>query len=117
MKYKTIIYITIALLLSSCYKDNEEYLYGEIDCDTTAVSFNKDIFPIIQINCTVTGCHKAGGTAPGTFENYNQIKAKVDDGDFKNRVLISQDMPPGVPLTDCQISHITKWLDDGAPNN
>lgn len=117
MGYRLIIFVTIATMLSGCYKDNEQYLYGEVICDTTTVSFNKDIFPIIELNCTVTGCHTAGGTAPGTFENYNQVKAKVDDGQFKDRVLISQDMPPGVPLTDCQISHITKWLNDGAPNN
>ncbi len=105
------------MVLTSCYKDNEMSLYGEVDCDTTTVSFSNDIFPIIDMNCTVTGCHTAGGSAPGTFENYAQVKDKVDDGKFRNRVLISQDMPPGVPLTDCQILHITKWLNDGAPNN
>lgn len=117
MKNSIIVYLALVMALSSCYKDDVESLYGAVDCDTTMVSFKNDIMPIIDMNCTVTGCHNAGGSAPGTFENYNQIKAKVDDGKFRNRVLISQDMPPGEPLSDCQILHITKWLDDGAPNN
>lgn len=115
MKY--LIFLFLGFSLSGCYKDNEEYLYGDVTCDTTAVSFNDDIFPIIDMNCSVTGCHVAGGSAPGTFENYNQIKAKVDDGKFENRVIVQQDMPPGAPLSDCQILHITKWLNAGAPDN
>jgi len=117
MKYVIIVYIVIAIVLTGCYKDNEETLYGEVTCDTTSVSFSNDILPIIEMNCTVTGCHVAGGRAPGIYENYNQIKAKVDDGKFKDRVLVQQDMPPGTPLTECQILYITKWLNDGAPNN
>jgi len=116
---KNIILTTLGLIfmLSSCYKDNEEYLYGEVECDTTAVSFSEDIFPIIQNNCTVTGCHVAGGNAPGTFENFDQVKAKVDDGSFRDRVIVQGDMPPSGSLSDCQKNYITKWLDDGAPNN
>lgn len=108
--------LCVALIVSSCYKDNEEYLYGAVNCDTTAVSFSTDIFPIIQSSCSTVGCHVAGGSGSGTFENYDQVKAKVDDGKFKNRVIVLKDMPPS-PLTDCQILHITKWLNDGAPNN
>lgn len=117
MKYAIITFLIVGLGLSGCYKDNEEYLYGEVDCDTTSVSFTNDIFPITQMNCSVIGCHVAGGSAPGTFENYDQIKAVVDESKFKNRVVVLQDMPPSAPLTDCQILHITKWLNDGAPNN
>lgn len=105
------------IILTSCYKDNEEYLYGNVQCDTTDVSFANDILPIIEMNCSVVGCHVAGGSGTGTFENYDQIKAKVDDGSFRDRVIVQQDMPPGTPLSNCQIAHITKWLDSGAPNN
>lgn len=105
------------LALSSCYKDNEEELYGIVSCDTTTVSFSNDILPISQSSCAVVGCHVAGGGAPGILDSYEGIKAKVDEGKFKNRVVVLKDMPPSAPLTDCQILHITKWLNDGAPNN
>lgn len=108
---------SLALLTVSCYKDNEEYLYGTVVCDTTSVSYSTDIFPIVQNNCSIVGCHVGGGSGPGLFENYDQIKATVDNGKFKDRVIVQKNMPPAGPLSDCQIQHITKWLNDGAPNN
>jgi hypothetical protein len=117
MKYILIITAFFAITLSSCYKDNEEYLYGDVLCDTSAVSFSADILPIAQNSCSVIGCHVAGGSAPGILDSYAGIKAKVDEGKFKNRVIVLQDMPPSAPLDACQIQHITKWLNDGAPNN
>jgi hypothetical protein len=111
-----IIFGLIIVTLSSCYKDNEEYLYGELDCDTTNVSFSADILPIINASCATTGCHVAGGSGNGTFENYTQIKDKVDNGSMLERVVVLKDMPPS-PLTDCQILHFQQWLNEGAPNN
>lgn len=100
------------LMFSSCYYDNEEELYEYYNqsnpCDTAAVSFANDIMPMIQGNC-VTGCHVAGGTGNGIFENYAEVKAKVDNGSMQQRVVITQDMPPGTSLTDCQISQMEAW--------
>jgi hypothetical protein len=107
-------------LLSSCYYDNEEELYEyynqQNQCDTTAVSFVDDIMPMIQGNC-ITGCHVAGGTGNGIFENYAEVKAKVDNGSMMQRVVVAQDMPPGTTLTQCQISQMQAWILNGAPNN
>ncbi|MFC2176550.1 hypothetical protein ACFLR1_06245 [Bacteroidota bacterium] len=107
-------------LFSSCYYDNEEELY-EIynagnNCDTTGVSFSKDIMPMIQGNC-ITGCHTAGGSGSGIFENYNAVKAKVDNGSLNNRVVVMQNMPLGAKLTTCQIEQMQAWILKGAPNN
>lgn len=107
----------ITILTISCYKDKEDLLYGNSNCDTTTVSFATDILPIIQNSCATVGCHVMGGSGNGLFENYNQVKAKVDNGSFRQRVIVTKDMPPSSPLSDCQIQHITKWLDNGAPNN
>lgn len=107
-------------LLSSCYYDNEEELYEyynqQNQCDTTAVSFVDDIMPMIQGNC-ITGCHVAGGTGNGIFENYAEVKAKVDNGSMMQRVVVAQDMPPSSTLTPCQISQMQAWILNGAPNN
>jgi hypothetical protein len=109
------------LAAAGCYYDNEEELYqfyyDSNPCDTSAITFSGTVFPIIQGNCTTTGCHVAGGTGPGLMENYAQVKALVDNGKFEDRVLVRRDMPPSAPLTPCQIQHLTLWIDAGAPDN
>lgn len=104
-------------LLSACYKDKEDLLYGSDQCDANAVSFSTDIMPILRNSCATVGCHVQGGSGNGLFENYNQVKAKIDNGSFRQRLIVQKDMPPSVPLTDCQIKHIEQWIMDGALNN
>lgn len=105
---------------SGCYYDNEEELYehyyNQNKCDT-AVTFSNTILPIIKGNCAISGCHVAGGSGNGIFENYDNVKAKVDNGTLRNRVLVQKDMPPAQPLNDCQLQQIEIWLDEGAPDN
>jgi len=111
----------IVIATGSCYYDNEEELYEfyytSNPCDTTSITFSGTIFPIIQGNCATTGCHVAGGSGPGLLENYDQVKAIVDNGKLENRVLVLRNMPPSGPLTDCQLILIQRWLDNGAVNN
>lgn len=53
-------------LTSGCYYDNEEELYQNIEdttqCDTSEVTFQQTVDPIISTNCAVSGCH--AGTSP-----------------------------------------------------
>ena len=109
--------IGLCLLVTSCYYDKEDELYGTNNCDTSLVSFSNDILPIINNSCATVGCHVQGGGGVGIFENHTQIKSKVDDGSFNQRVVVQQDMPPSSPLSDCQIAHIQQWIIEGAPNN
>ena len=103
--------------LSSCYNDKEDLLYGNDDCNPVDVSFSKDIQPLINTTCNKSGCHVQGGTGNGIFDNYDPIKAKVDNGSFRQRVLVQKDMPPSTPLSNCQLKYIESWLNAGAPNN
>lgn len=112
-----ITFVLALVLLSACYYDNEEELYGNEPCDTTNVTYSGTIEPIIQSSCATPGCHVTGGSANGYFESYANVKAKVDNGSFENRVVVQRDMPPGAQLNDCQILVIQQWLADGAPNN
>lgn len=111
----------LAAIAAGCYYDNEEELYefyyAGNPCDTSMTSFSSIIFPIIQGNCSISGCHVAGGTGPGLFENYDQVKSFVDNGKLENRALVQRDMPPSGPLTNCQIALIQRWIDRGAPND
>lgn len=116
MKNK-IYFILLSLILTSCYNDNEQDIYGEVTCDTTDVTFSNSIQPIIDSSCATTGCHVSGGTGSGDFTSFNGIQSKINNGSFENRVLVQKDMPPGTPLSDCDLELIQAWLDAGALNN
>ena len=114
---KLIIILIVTFSLQSCYNDNEEDIYGPVLCDTSEVTFSADVNPIINSSCATTNCHASGGSGPGDFTQFDELKAKVDDGSFVNRVIEQQTMPPGTPLTDCELQTLQAWLDAGATNN
>ena len=113
--------LVVAGFIPGCYYDNEEELYelwyAQNVCDTLNVSYSQDIKPIIDGQCATTGCHIAGGTGNGIFDNYNGVKAKVDNGSMMQRVVVSRDMPPSTPLSDCNVQKFEAWINAGAPNN
>ena len=88
----------------------------------SAVTFNKDVLPILQKNCQ--GCHRPGEVAPMSLISYAEARpwAKA----IKNAV-VSQKMPPwfaeaGVGhfknerrLSEADIGTLTAWADNGAP--
>lgn len=112
---KAFVLILFISTIYSCYNDNEEELYGPVSCDVSAITYTADVSPIINAYCVA--CHTSGGTAPGDFTNFNELKAKVDNGTFENRVLIQKNMPPNGQLTDCELEILQTWLDNGALNN
>lgn len=114
---KKIVFVLFILTLYSCYFDNEEELYGPVSCDVSAITYSNDVLPIINASCATTGCHVSGGTGPGDFTNYNELKAKVDNGTFNTRVLVQQNMPPNSSLSDCELQTLEAWIDSGAQNN
>ena len=96
-------------------------LVMETPDSTAIVTFNKDVFPILESNCQ--NCHRPGGIAPMSLMTYEStrpwakaIKAKV----------LSKQMPPwfaeagGAPLrnapqlTTTDITTLVTWADSGA---
>jgi hypothetical protein len=88
---------------------------------TTLVTFNKDVLPILQNNCQT--CHRPGGIAPMSLLTYESARpwAKA----IKTAV-VSKQMPPwfadphygdfrnAPKLTDSDIRTIAAWVDGGA---
>ena len=111
------------LILIACTKDigpNPDLVKTDF-CDT--ISFTKHIKPIIDARCVT--CHYPGGFA-GTYGDYQTdtyagVKAKVDNGSFRGRVVdltITPTMPYGMPPLSADTIAILKcWLEAGAPNN
>jgi hypothetical protein len=123
----SITFISI-VMLSACYRDNEEELYGTTPtttCDlTTAVKFSTVVSPIITGQCGTSGCHSATSKAAGiNLGNYDATKAyittsKVDFlGSIKHESGYSK-MPKGnSKMADCDISKIENWINAAMPNN
>jgi len=111
-----------AMMLTSCYYDNEEELYPDQNkaCGTAAVSFTNDVQPLIQNNCLT--CHSAAANMGSvTLEGYSNLKTYATNGKLYGVITHSPGYSPmpkgGQKLSDCNIAIIKRWIDDGAPNN
>ena len=105
------------LLLAGCYYDTEAKLYPAGTCDTTNVTWSATVQPIVQGNCAIPGCHVAGGTGTGDFTSYQGVKDKVDNGTFRQEVVVDGTMPPDFALSACEIQQLEVWIQAGAPQN
>lgn len=125
---KRIIIILLVIFISSvagCYYDSEEALYPQISttCDLSNVTFSATVKPILQASCL--SCHSnstANGSGGGIrLENYSDVKVQAQNGKLMgtiNHASGYQPMPQGGgKLSDCEISKLQKWIDNGTPNN
>jgi uncharacterized membrane protein len=88
------------------------------DCTPGSVTFSGQVSAIIQQDCALSGCH-GSGSPYGDFNKYADLKAKVDNGSFRNSVLEQHTpvMPPpgSTELTEAERQTLECWVNDGAP--
>jgi hypothetical protein len=117
LKYISLAAVTAMFFLISCEKDAVD--------KRTEVCFESDVLPILQSNCTQSGCHNAQDRADGyATTNYPEIMTRVKPGDYKGSKLYQsligrgELMPkkPYDPLSDNEIAIIALWIDSGAKN-
>lgn len=92
----------------------------DAECDTTNVSFTNHIWPLVENNCL--GCHSGGNPGGGIYlNNYASIVAAVESGKLWGAVNHLQGYSPmpknANKLSDCNISQIRIWIEDGTPEN
>lgn len=111
--------IAALVLLSSCYYDKEETLYG-LTCDTSAVTYNASIAPVIASVCL--SCH--GGAFPSSnirLDNYTDVRTVALNGRLYGAISHTVGFPQmplnGTKLSDCTIARFRIWINGGAPNN
>ena len=79
------------------------------------IKFSSDIKSIINTSCAISGCHVAGGSGPGNFTVFADIK---ENAFAIHRVVQSGNMPKNAPkLPQAQLDAIACWVDDGALDN
>jgi hypothetical protein len=109
----------VATFFNSCYNDKEDYLYPVrgVSCDTTSVTYNLTIKPIIDNNCL--GCHGSGSNF--NFDGYTSLSGYLANNSQKLQDNINyvsnQHMPPSNKLNDCYLNQIRIWIQAGYPNN
>ena len=114
------------ILVSGCYYDNEESLYGKPSsvCYTTNVTYSGSVQPIIQTWCLA--CHSnqqvAGGAGGGNhLEGYANLRVFA----LNRRLLGAVEHLPGFSpmpkygnkLDSCDIAKIKIWVTEGSQNN
>lgn len=124
MKKLTPFFIVIFLILSmysSCYYDNEQYLYpnNTQPCDTSDVTYSQSIAPITSANCNI--CHnKTVLSGNVVTDNYLDLSIVALNGKLLRAVEWTgpYQMPKGGnKLPSCDLSKIRVWVLSGAPNN
>jgi mono/diheme cytochrome c family protein len=95
---------------------------GAEEAKNGAVTFNKDVLPILQKNCQT--CHRPGEIAPMSFLTYNETRPWAKG---MKEAVVSGQMPPWFAdpayghfandrrLNDAEIKTISAWADAGAP--
>lgn len=112
-----------AVAFAGCYADKYEELYplGSVVCDTTTVTYTADIKPIFQSNCNTSSCHGAGTTSGFDFSTHAAILVEAQNGKLLGSINWTSGfsaMPQNLPkLAQCDIDKITRWVNQGAPNN
>ncbi len=106
--------------ISSCDKDKTEIeVVVPEDCPDT-ISFSGIVEPMIQANCSTSGCHDAGSASSGyNLEGHGNISANAND------ILNVINHEPGVvampyfqpKLSDSIIEQFDCWIAQGTLNN
>lgn len=97
--------------------------------DTPEVCFQEQVLPLINSNCAVPGCHSASsGGEEAPLTTYSEILNYVEPGKPNKSKLyetitansiLEESMPPKprIKLSSYQVSLISIWILQGAPNN
>lgn len=107
--------------LQSCYYDSEEVLYPSIanPCDTTNVTYSKNISGIINNYCK--SCHGATYVNDGgsyKLDTYTDLNDNLDAVINAIKHTSKYPMPKNsAALNPCLIRQFEIWKNNGAPNN
>ncbi len=126
-KFSSSVFCLAILLcgITSCDKPSET------NCETGTVSFSQNVLPILNANCSLSGCHSGTSTKGGlnlsdsiAYQKLLQTgSGYVKPSNPSGSIVIaemkssSSPMPPTGNLEACKIETIYKWIEQGALNN
>jgi len=126
---KYIVLLGALAIFAGCYNDKADKLYplpATTTCDTTTVSYKTNVAPIINQYCAISGCHNASGDAVTGNRDYTIFATLQSEATTTlminditgNPARGDNTMPLNLPsLSQCDINILTRWVNEGAPNN
>ena len=119
--------VGVLTMVESCYYDNEVDLYttpATTTCDTSTAKFAAFMSPLMTAQCATSNCHSAARQAGGinlsshtTIKNYISSNKITFLGSIKRSPGFSQMPDGGAKLSDCTITKIETWINNGQLNN
>jgi len=113
-----IIYFFFVIVISSCSHESK------ITDNTPEISFSKEVLPIFQTGCAISGCHdEQTAKEDEIYTNYQNISSSVEPGNPENSKVYKaitnyfETMPPEKPLSSEDRAKIRLWILQGAKNN
>jgi uncharacterized membrane protein len=132
MKIKIILALSVTFLFATSWTTNRTVSNEKVK-DINEVCFERDILPIFRDNCALSGCHNSESRKEGiVLDSYENImtskkgRAIIPNNLKRSKVYkkITEDTqedrmppPPNEALTGAEISLISQWILDGAPNS
>jgi hypothetical protein len=117
---KNILFL-FCIILTGCYYDKAEELYGAGTCDVTTVNYSTTVSGLLN-NYGCVSCHS--GSAPSgniNLQNFTGVKTVAQNGKLFGAINHSPGFSPmpkgGGKMSACEISKIKAWIDAGAVNN
>lgn len=116
-----ILILPVSIFFSSCTYRKTEVIPAGSNCDTTGLSYKKDIVPILTSNCYA--CHKSPDPPSGlALDNLSAIQSYALTPNHKLSGMIQQKpgylpMPQNGRMSDCNINKVVAWINAGAKDN
>ncbi len=106
-------------VVSSCNDEDDMMVEMQPEECTETPTFRTDVEMIINSNCAYSGCH-VGGTGLPVLTSYDEVKIQIENGQFEDRVLVRQNMPPSnasgpTELNDGDLNTLRCWIEQGYP--
>jgi uncharacterized membrane protein len=118
----TVLTIVVLSFFTGCYYDKAEIVYAgsvnnPVTCDTANLTYNNGIEAIINNRCY--SCHAGQSPSSGiNLDTYSRMRALRQEVVRRIKLPVSdpEHMPRGSGmLPDCEITKITTWVNNGAP--
>ena len=124
MKNIFLIFALTIFVLQSCTYNNEEELYPSAnECVATNMSFNTNIKPILSSKCFLCHSNANSSTIGGgiAIEDYADVNHYAENGLLLGVMKHTSGYNPmpkgGSKVDDCKIDQIEAWINEGAKNN
>ncbi len=119
MRKSYIFSVMLLLLTASCTKDKVAAIVIDPNCPDT-ISFAAKIQPLVNANCSTSGCHDANTQASGY--NFTSYEGIAPNASIMLSAMRSESgvvpMPQGGPsLPDSLIQQFNCWTGQGKQNN